>query len=232
MANLTAKRISQSKLVNASEIHLLQQQSQVYPLEVPLLKLFFPFGLMRGSLVEITGARSSGITSTSLYILAESISKGETCAYLDLNDQFDPASLAQAGVSIDQLTWVRCHGNAEHAIRSADLLLHAGGFGVVLLDLCGAIPQVLNKIPLSYWFRFRRAVEDTPTILLICCEHPQARSCSRSSLQIQSRKFHWGGETPNALLKALESTAIPRKGAQGKVTSIRPESLFISTPIV
>jgi hypothetical protein len=31
---------------------------------------------------------------------------------------------------------------------------------------------------LSYWFRFRRAIEPTATILLVSCETPQAKSCS------------------------------------------------------
>jgi hypothetical protein len=216
----------------ASELYLAYEEAKFCSLEVRKLKSFFPFGLERGSLIEINGTKSSGRTSTSLYILAESICRGETCACIDLNNQFDPASLVQCGVVLNQLAWVRCHGNAEHAMRAADLLLHAGGFGVVLLDLCGANHQVLNRIPLSYWFRFRRAIENTPTILLICCEFPQARSCSRRSLQIQARKSHWTGEAPYSLLESLECTAISRKSAEAKVTSIRPESLFIQTPII
>ena len=232
MAKTSRVQLSDPRWVKASELQARSAESELYPLEIPKLKLFFPLGLKRGSLVEVTGAKSSGRTSASLYILAESISKGETCACIDLNNQFDPLSLAQSGVTLDQLAWVRCHGNAEHAIRSADLLLHAGGFGVVLLDLCGASPRVLNKIPLSYWFRFRRAIEDTPTILLICGEYPQARSCSRSSLNIQAKKFHWKGEAAFSLFEALESTGTPRKAQGNKVISIRPESLLIQTAVV
>ena len=164
--------------VKASELHLIHEDSKLKPLELLQLKAFIPNGLQRGSLAEITGSKSSGKTAVSLYILAESISKGETCAYIDLQNQFDLKAFPQRGVSLSQLSWVRCHGNTEHAIRCADLILHAGGFGIVLLDLCGASSQDLNHIPLSYWFRFQRAIENTPTILLICSEHPQARSCS------------------------------------------------------
>jgi hypothetical protein len=229
MAN-TAPRRTDINWVKASELLLVSEDSKLRPLEVNRLSTFFPNGLQRGSLVEITGSRSSGRTSTSLYILAESISRGETCAYIDLNNVFCPASLVQTGVTLDQLAWVRCNGNTEHAMRSADLLLHAGGFGVVLLDLSGALPQTLNRIPLSYWFRFQRAIEDTPTILLVCAEQLLARSCSRHSLAITARKFHWKGEAPFALLNVLESTAITnRPGGGTKVTSIRPESIWIQT---
>lgn len=232
MAKLGLQPILDSHWMKASELHLHRQEYRRAPLELTRLKSFFPFGLQRGSLIELIGSKSSGRTSTSLYILAESISKGETCAYVDLNDQFDPASLAQTSVTLNQLAWVRCQGNAEHAMRSADLLVHAGGFGIVLLDLCGASPQVLNKIPLSYWFRFQRAIEDTPTILLICGEYSQARSCSRNSLQMHSLKVHWAGKGSSTLLKALELRITPRSAAQTKVMPIRPEYLFIPTPII
>ena len=229
MANLLGTKSLEARPISATDLHVKQEESNLHRLDIPKLKPFINNNLSRGCLIEITGVKSSGKTSTSLYILSESICKGETCSYIDLNNHFDPASLAQVGLNPGQLSWVRCHGNTEHAIRSADLLLHAGGFGVVLLDLCGASLKALNKVPLSYWFRFRRAVENTPTILLICSEHPQARSCSRYSLDVRPKKIHWEGEAPFSLLQALESTAMPSKAAPAKVTSIRPESLFISS---
>jgi hypothetical protein len=116
-------------------------------------------------------------------------------------------------------------------MRSADLLLHAGGFGVVLLDLCGANSHDLNRIPLSYWFRFRRAIEDTPTILLICSEQQQARSCSLYSLALRARKTHWAGNAPFSLLEGLEASAVNIR-ARSKVTSIRPECLLLKTGVV
>jgi hypothetical protein len=231
MAKLMGGLDTDQRWSSGTKLPAWREEEKYYPLELPGLISFIPNGLNRGSLVEITGAISSGKTSTSIYILAESISMGETCACVDLNNQFDPYSLAQSGICLGQLSWVRCQGNTEHAIRAADLLLHAGGFGVVLLDLCGASSADLNRIPLSYWFRFRRAIEDTPTILLICGEHPQARSCSRHSFEIRPKKFHWTGEGSFGILRALESIATPRKAAHAKVTSIRPESLLIPTEV-
>lgn len=231
MAKYGAIQKTDSPWVKASELQLIHEESKLPSIQLPRIKSFFPLGLQRGSLVEIYGAKSSGRTSLSLYILAECISKGETCACVDLSNQFHPASLAQTGVPLHPLAWIRCNGNPEHAIRSVDLLLHAGGFGLVLLDLCGANPHILNKIPLSYWFRFRRTIENTPTILLVCGEYPQARSCSQQGLQIQAKNFHWTGQAPHNILLALETTATPRKSAQSKITTIRPESLLIPAAI-
>ncbi len=68
-----------------------------------------------------------------------------------------PARPRAVGVELSKLVWVRCGGNAEHALRAADLLIQAGGFGVVALDLAEVAPAALNRIPPTAWFRFRRA---------------------------------------------------------------------------
>ena len=182
------------------------------PLQLPGISLF-PNGLPRGAIAEITGRRSSGRTACLLNILAAATRRGEICAVVDTNNQFDPASAESAGVCLSRLAWIRCSGNVEHAIRSADLLLHAGGFGMVHLDLCETPAKFLNKIPLSYWFRFRRAIESTTTILLLSCETPQSKSCSVNWLQTKAKAFYWSGAAHARLLRELRLTASLRKPA-------------------
>jgi hypothetical protein len=208
----------------ASGIHLFHEAPRFAQLKLLGLNRLFSNGLYRGTISEIYGRRSSGRTSLCLYVLAQATACGEICAVIDLYDSLHPASAAVAGVRLDRLLWVRCRGNAEYAIRATDLLLHAGGFGVVLLDLCEAAPRILNRIPLSYWHRFRRAIEHTPTILLLCTEAPQAKSCSSTQLQLKDNAFHWSGKLPFLILRGLRSNALLRKN---KV--IRPEPLFIRT---
>jgi hypothetical protein len=224
MANTGGALCSDERWKRASELHALHEESSFNPLEVSGLISLVSNCLSRGTIAEVNGRRSSGRTSVCLHILAQATSRGEVCAVIDLYDSFHPVSAAAAGVRLDRLIWVRCHGNAEHAIRSADLLLHAGGFGVVLLDLCEANPRVLNRIPLSYWYRFRRAVEHTPAILLLCAEIPQAKSCSSHQLQLKHNVFHWSGKPPFLLLRGLQVQALLRKARL-----ICPESLFIRT---
>ncbi|MBV9759959.1 MAG: hypothetical protein JO340_05300 [Acidobacteriaceae bacterium] len=177
------------------------------------LKLLLSKGLLRGTLAEVSGPRSSGRTSMALHILAEATRRGEICAIVDLHDSFHPASAEAGGVDLTRIIWTRCRGNAEHAMRATDLLLHGGGFGVVMLDLFEASPRVLNRMPGSYWYRFRRALEHTPAILLICVETAQAKFCSLYSIELKSETFDWPGKTPFRLLRGIESTAMLRKAA-------------------
>jgi hypothetical protein len=44
--------------------------------------------------------------------------------------------------------------------------------------------QAARRIPLTTWFRFRRAVEHKPTILLAIEQYPIAGSCSSLLLQL------------------------------------------------
>jgi len=72
----------------------------------------------------------------------------------------------------------------EQVLRATDLLLESGGFGLIALDLADVPPESARRIPLTTWFRFRRAIEHTPTILLVIEPQPIAGSCSSLLLQL------------------------------------------------
>ncbi len=72
----------------------------------------------------------------------------------------------------------------EQLLRATDLLLESGGFGLIVLDLADLPPQSARRIPLTTWFRFRRAVEHKPTMLLAIEQQPIAGSCSSLLLQL------------------------------------------------
>jgi recombination protein RecA len=168
-------------------------------------------GFPRGALSEILGPESSGRTTLVHSLLAASTAQLEICAYVDTDDSFDPVSAAAAGVALSQLVWIRCGHNAGHALKAADSLLHAGGFGVIVLDLCQVPPRIWNRIPISYWYRFRRAIENTPTILALAEKEPIARSCASLMLDLQRKKTIWTGAPGFSLLREVEIEAASRK---------------------
>jgi len=159
-------------------------------------------GLPRGALTEIVGPASSGRTGVMLAALAEATRRQEICALVDASDSFDPASAAEAGVDLERLLWVRCSdglrrkfgltrtalrspangfafgGALEQVLKVTDLLLQSGGFGMVVLDLGDIPPESARRMPLTSWFRFRRAVEPTTTVLLLLEQEPCAKTCA------------------------------------------------------
>ena len=76
----------------------------------------------------------------------------------------------------------------EQVLKVTDLLLQSNGFGMIAIDL-GDIPAAnARRIPLVSWFRFRRAIEHTPTALLVLEQQPIAGSCSSLLVKVSGKK--------------------------------------------
>jgi recombination protein RecA len=147
-------------------------------------------GLPRGSLTEICGPPCSGRTSLLLSALAARTAQPEACALIDGRDAFDPYSAEAAGVKLKNLLWVRCR-NIDQSLRATDLLLQGGGFGLIVLDLSDIPPETVRYVPLNAWFRFRRTVEDTATILLLIEQESNAKTCASLVLRLGMGPAHW-----------------------------------------
>jgi recombination protein RecA len=95
----------------------------------------------------------------------------------------------------------------EQALRVTDLLLNNGGFGAIVLDL-GDVPiENARRIPLTSWFRFRRSVENTPTVLVLLSKQPCCGTCASLVLHCQNRHVRWlsvSGSTVNSYTSTLE----------------------------
>ncbi|HEY6232872.1 MAG TPA: hypothetical protein VIW64_16535 [Pyrinomonadaceae bacterium] len=168
-------------------------------------------GLPRGAISEFFGPASSGRTSLMYSMLAYATAHEETCAVIDTNDVFAPTTAAAAGIAFDRLLWVRCAGNLEHAFKAADLLLHAGGFGLVILDLGDVAGKDARRIISSWWYRFRRTVEDRPTVLAVISEEACTRSCAALALELQGAA-EWSrvnAEKSNVLPMRKQTPVVP-----------------------
>jgi hypothetical protein len=168
-------------------------------------------GLPRGTVTELTGGRSSGKMSLLVSVLAQATERLEFCAVVDVHAAFDLSAAARSGVELSKLVWVRCRGNPSTAMKAADLILHGGGFGVVCLDLSDVPPKVLQRIPISWWWRFRRAIENTPTVLLVLAGQANVKSCSSCWLDFRPGRAAWSGGKPALLLAGLNAEVVVRK---------------------
>jgi hypothetical protein len=168
-------------------------------------------GIPRGCLTEVYGAASSGRTTVLVSLLAQVTRRGELAALVDIMDSFAPDVAAEAGVELNSLLWMRCGGwgknerqkkwgveaRVEQALKITDWLLQAGGFSVIALDLAGVPPHWARRIPLTSWFRFRRAVENTATAFLLLEEQPYAKTCASLVVSMSRAKVHWSAMQPD-----------------------------------
>jgi hypothetical protein len=153
-------------------------------------------GLPRGAITEIFGAPSSGRTSFMLSVLAHAASHKEACALIDTSDAFDPITATGMHLDLDRLLWIRCAANIEHAFKATDLLLQGGGFGLVFLDLGDVAGKDARRIISSWWYRFRRTVEKTPTILVVIAADSCVRSCATLALELTRDNEVWSSAVP------------------------------------
>jgi recombination protein RecA len=155
-------------------------------------------GLPRGALTEIFGPDCSGRTSLLFSALSMRTAHLEACALIDGCDAFDPHSAEAAGVDLKQLLWVRCK-NIQQTLRATDLLLQSGGFGFIALDLSDVSREVVRHVPLDAWFRFRRAVEDTQTILVVLEQESNAKTCASLVLRLEGEPGRWAKNSREAI---------------------------------
>lgn len=150
-------------------------------------------GLPLGAISELTGVECSGRTSLAIAFLGRRTQEGHVCAWVDVEDALDPESAAANGVRLKQLLWVRCGEEGrglkkeakpwrrlDQALRATDLLLQAGGFSAIVLDLGGTAAEFARRIPLATWFRFRQAAQRTQCSLVVIGQ----RACAQSSADV------------------------------------------------
>jgi hypothetical protein len=156
-------------------------------------------GLPRGQLSEIVGPASSGRTTLVLQTIAASARRGEIAALVDTFDRLDVESAAAAGIDLERLLWIRGEASAvsdvavNRALKAANLVLQAGGFGCVVLDLADVPPVVLRRIPFTTWLRVQRIVEGSDTACVLIAPHPLARSAGGLTLSLAGR-VRWTGD--------------------------------------
>ena len=74
----------------------------------------------------------------------------------------------------------------EQALKATDLLLQGGGFGLIAVDLADIALDAARRVPLTSWFRFRRTVENTDTMLVVLEQQPYAKTCASLVMQLSA----------------------------------------------
>jgi hypothetical protein len=186
-------------------------------------------GLPRGHLSEIAGPQSSGRTTLLLTLVAAATRRGEIAAIVDTFDRLDVASAIAAGADLKRLLWVRgdhVSGAAlvdravDRALKALNLVLQAGGFGVVALDFADVPLLALKRIPFTTWMRIQRIVEGSDTACVLVVPQPMARSAGGVTLTLASHAAWAGDSDRSRRLDGLEvETRIisPRRKVEGNI---------------
>lgn len=83
----------------------------------------------------------------------------------------------------------------DQALRATDLLLQAGGFAALVLDLGNIAREQGNRIPLATWFRFRQAADRSRSSLVVLGRASYAQSAAALVLACRPSRSLAAGET-------------------------------------
>jgi len=159
-----------------------------------------------GETSEIVGPASSGRTAVLWATLAAATARGQNVAIIDGLDTFDPRPATELGVDLSRVLWIRGTSTGlkpcatdrsrghedpyarlvDRAIKAFGLVLEAGGFGVVALDVADMPRAPLARLPFTTWRRLQRMVEGRETIALVVAPEPVARSARGVTVRLMA----------------------------------------------
>jgi hypothetical protein len=111
-------------------------------------------------------------------------------------------------------------GRIEQGLKVTDLLLAAGGFGAIVLDMGGIAPEHVSRIPLATWFRYRAAAERTQASVVLLTQHACSKSAAGLVLRLESgAEVSQGGTVLTGFERRVEVAR--QRFAQEKVVTMR-----------
>ena len=123
------------------------------------------------------------------------------CAKTSDSCQGTPSGIPQ--VAEKKSGFSRWESQLGQMLKVTDLLLQSNGFGMIALDLGDVPVPSARRIPLASWFRFRRAIEHTPTALLVLEQQPIAGSCSSVLVKVSGARSQVAGRRKRAVSSQL-----------------------------
>lgn len=186
-------------------------------------------GWPRGHVSEIVGPASSGRTSVVMATFAAATARGGVVALVDVADRFDPESAAGAGVDLERLLWVRGPSMTwgapqstvgdlavRRGLRAFDLIVRAGGFAVVVLDLVDVPERTVRALPASTWLRLAHVHEGRDAVGLLIGTTPMGRSAGGVSLALRSTGQWTGSSAQSRRWSGLSVQAQLGRSVSGK----------------
>jgi hypothetical protein len=102
-----------------------------------------------------------------------------------ITQKFDP-NLQTSSAAVRTSKRLRAYDAVGQALRSADLLIQMGGFSAIILDFGEIASEVVSRIDLSTWHRYRVAAEQTQASIVLLSQYACAKSSSELQLRLSS----------------------------------------------
>jgi protein ImuA len=192
-------------VVTARQIERRDQRGRL-PTGAAPLDALIGGGWPRGALSELAGARSTGRTALLLATLAAALRRAETVALVDAEGSLDPRAALRAGIPLARLLWIRCA--VEEALGAAEVVVAAGGFALVALDL----GQRRLDPPRAAWHRLKRAADQQGTAVLLSAAQRLPSALGACAVTLSASRPRWAAPPAPALLLGLDSCAVVERG--------------------
>ena len=95
-------------------------------------------GIPRGRIVEIFGPESSGKTTLTLSVIAETQATGGIAAFIDAEHAFDPTYAKKIGVNLEELL-ISQPDTGEQALEIVEMLVRSNSVDVIVVDSVAAL---------------------------------------------------------------------------------------------
>lgn len=142
-------------------------------------------------------------------LLASATRQEEVAAVVDLPDALHPESLAVVGTDLHRVLWVR-PPSVQTSLKCTDLILSAGGFGLVVLDLSDA---PVRHLPLHVWPRLVRVAKQSQTVMVVLAQQQMVGSFAALSMILTHRRTQWSSRC--SLLDGLTTQVAVARNKRG-----------------
>jgi hypothetical protein len=194
-------------LAHIVSVHRLEERRGHRSSGIPLLDEILGGGWPRAALAELRGRRSSGRTAILYASLACSMGAGQTVALVDTGGTLDPRYAEAAGIVLPRLLWIR--SAPAQSLKATDLVVAAGGFDLVALDLGDDRPRA----PTAAWIRLRHGAERQGTTIVVATPVPAVGSFAAAAIELSATAPSFVGTSPwSALFTGLRAQATPARG--------------------
>ena len=163
-------------------------------------------GLVRGRVSEIVGPVGSGRTTLGARFVAAATRAGEVAAWIEQSRSFAPADIAAGSANLDRVLWASVDDRRGRGFdssgrfrryrfsavfKAAELVLKAGGFGLVVIDSGVSAP-----LPQSIALRLAREAERSGATVVVIAPHRICGTFAALSLQLTRLEASFNRLTP------------------------------------